>query len=54
MYAMNKNIPEGFLCFVEGKLIFRPNVPETIYADRFAEVVDTETLKVGHPKGRAS
>ena len=47
MYALNTNFPEGFLCFVGGKLIFRPNIPEKTYIQKFAEVIDTETLKVG-------
>ena len=44
MYALNTNLPEGFLCFVGGNLIFRPSIPEKI---KFAEVIDTESLKVG-------
>ena len=44
VYALNTNLPEGFLCFVDGNLIFRPSIPEKI---KFAEVIDTESLKVG-------
>ena len=47
MYALNANFPDGFLCFVGGKLIFRPNISEKTNMQKFAEVVDTETLKVG-------
>ena len=46
MYAMNTNIPEGFLCFVGGKLIFCLNSPDQTHLQKFAEVIDTETLKV--------
>ncbi|XP_028400510.1 probable E3 ubiquitin-protein ligase HECTD4 [Dendronephthya gigantea] len=49
VYAINKNFPDGFLCFVGGKLLFRPNVPEKTDTNIFAEVVDTETLKICAP-----
>ena len=46
VYAMNTNIHEGFLCFVGGKLIFCLNSPDQTHLQKFAEVIDTETLKV--------
>ena len=47
MYALNTNLPEGFLCFVGGNLIFRPSISEKTNLQKFAEVIDTESLKVG-------
>ena len=47
MYALNTNLPEGFLCFVGGNLIFRASIPEKTNLQKFAEVIDTESLKVG-------
>ena len=48
MYATNTNFPEGFLCFVGEKLIFRPNIPEKTNVEKFAEVINTDTLMVGN------
>ena len=47
VYALNTNLPEGFLCFVGGNLIFRPSIPEKTNLQKFAEVIDPESLKVG-------
>lgn len=45
VYSFNSNLPDGFICFVKGKLIYRPKLLEKTYK-QFADVIDTETLKV--------
>ena len=52
MYALNTNFQEGFLCFLGGNLVFRPSVPEKTNIEKFAEVIDTESLRVGEDNNR--
>ena len=45
MYSSNANLPDGFMGYVKGNLIYRPKSNEKTY-QHFAEIIDTETLKV--------